>query len=253
MSLSNAYQAFSRFYDRLMQDVDYAARAEYLLSLFHKHGCATDTLLDLACGSGNISIELAGRGVDVIGVDGSEEMLSLARMKAAEAGHSILFLQQDMRQLDLYGTVNGAVCTLDSLNHLLTTAHVRQVFDRLYLFIEPGGLLIFDVNTPYKHREILGNNAFVFELPELMCVWRNRLNPKTCQVDMLLDFFEQIRHNRYDRYTDLVRERAYSEKTLRKLLSQAGFETEAVYGDMTLEPPADTEQRMVFVARRKIS
>lgn len=118
-------------------------------------GGRPETLLDLACGSGSLSLELASRGVDVIGVDGSEDMLSLAMAKAARGDLELMFLEQDMRELDLFGTVSGAVCLLDSLNHITNTAGLAEVFRRLGLFIEPGGLLVFDANTPYKHREIL--------------------------------------------------------------------------------------------------
>lgn len=167
---------------------------------------------------------------EVIGVDGSEDMLALAGEKAARAGRSLLFLRQDMRCLDLYGTVEGAVCVLDSLNHLLRTADIRAVLRRLRLFLEPGGLFVFDVNTPYKHRVVLGDNAFVLEDEDVVCVWRNRYIPRTCEVAMTLDFFVPAGEGRYDRLTDEVRERAYAGTTLRRLLEEEGFETLAVYG-----------------------
>lgn len=245
----SGYQDFSAFYDRLMADVDYAAYADYLLSLFALHsGKTPEIVLDLACGSGSLSLELAARGVDVIGVDGSQDMLVQAREKAENAGHSLLFLEQDMRELDLYGTVNGAVCVLDSISHLCCTADVRCVFQRLSLFVEPGGLLIFDVNTPYKHRNVLGDNAFVFEQDDFFCVWRNRLLSRTCEVDMQLDFFVRTKEH-YTRYTDFVRERAYTQATLSRLLREGDFEPVAVYAAMTADTPPDDCERWVFVAR----
>lgn len=245
----NEYAGFARFYDRLI-DVDYDARADYLLSLFDRYGGKPESLLDLACGSGSLTLAFGRRGVDAIGVDGSEEMLMLAREKAERLPEmpTPLFLRQDMRELDLYGTVDGAVCVLDSLNHLLRTVDIQRVFDRLALFIEPEGLLIFDVNTPYKHRNVLADNAFVFEKADFLCVWRNRLLERTCEVEMLLDFFVENAAG-YDRLTDVVRERAYTEQTLRRLLQEAGFETLAVYGDGTFLPPKEQEERWIFVAR----
>ena len=241
----SGYQEFSEFYDLLMQNVDYAARADYLLSLFEKHGSKPASVLDIACGSGNLCAELVRRGVDTVGVDASEAMLAKAVEKLPEA----LWLCQDMREMDLYGTVDGAVCILDSLNHLCRIADIAQVFRRTRLFVEPGGLFIFDVNTPYKHREVLADRSFVVEEEGVLCVWRNRYLPHSGEVAMLLDFFVEDEDGRYERYWDTVRERAYSERTLRRLLAETGWETLAVYEDMTEEMPTAECQRMVFVAR----
>jgi len=203
------------------------------------------TLLDLACGSGSLTAALCERGIDMIGVDLSQDMLALAAEKCPDS----LLLCQDMRKLDLYDVVDGAVCTLDSLNHLLRTADLSAVFARLRLFIAPQGLFIFDVNTPYKHRCILGDNTFVLEDDEVLCVWQNALDDKTCTVDMALDFFWEGEDGRYDRTSDTVRERAYTQKTWTRLLNDAGFEVLAVYADLTEESPQEDCARWVFVAR----
>ncbi len=243
----NGYETFAAFYDALTQDVDYAAWAEHLLALIDRHGGSARQVLDLACGSGSLSLELAARGCDVVGVDGSADMLAIAQEKAAEAGEDILFLCQDMRALDLYGTVDTAVCLLDSLSHILSTEDLREIFRRLGLFISPDGLLIFDVNTPYKHEHILGDNAFVYEQDEFMCVWRNRYVPSSGEVAMQLDFFLE-EDGVYSRYTDEVRERAYAMRTWETLLTQAGFDLLAVYDERTFNAPQDRTQRWVFVA-----
>lgn len=240
----SGYASLSMVYDRLME-VDYGERADYLLSLFSLHNGKHGTLLDLACGSGSLTAELLRRGCDMVAVDGSEEMLA----QAAEKAPGALLLCQDMRQLDLYGTVEGAVCTLDSFNHLLKTTDIAETLRRLSLFIEPGGLLIFDVNTPYKHREVLGDNAFVYEQEDIFCAWRNRFSPRTGKVHMLLDIFVEDEDGRYERFEDEITERAYSERTWRALLTEAQFMPLALYGDMTTAPPSADEQRWVFVAR----
>ena len=241
----SGYRSFATFYDILMQDVDYAARADYLLQLFARHGGAAQSLLDVACGTGRLSVQLAQRGVDVIGIDGSEDMLSLARQNAPGQ----MFVCQDMQALDLYGTAQGAVCVLDSVNHLCQTAQLEAFFRRLRLFVEPGGLFIFDVNTPYKHRCVLGDNAFVFDLPELTCVWQNHLLSRGDVVDMRLDFFVEQPDGRYERYCDAVRERAYSDKTMQKLLRDCGWQVLAVYDDMSFDAPAAESERVVYVVR----
>ncbi len=240
----NGYHALAECYDRLMT-TDYHERAAYLLSLFEKHGNLPRTLLDLACGSGSLTAALCERGVDMIGVDLSRDMLALAAEKCPDS----LLLCQDMRELDLYDVVDGAVCTLDSFNHLLKTRDIAAVLGRLRLFIAPDGLLIFDVNTPYKHRHILGDNTFVLEDDEVMCVWQNAFNETTCTVDMALDFFWEDEDGRYDRTSDTVRERAYTLKTWQKLLVENGFELLAVYDDMTDDAPCDTSERWVIVAK----
>jgi hypothetical protein len=154
-----------------------------------------------------------------------------------------------MRQLDLYGTVDSAVCLLDSLSHILHTADLAEIFRRLGLFIAPGGLLVFDVNTPHKHEVTLGDSAFVYEREEFMCVWRNRYIPATRETEMLLDFFLEEEDGQYSRYTDTVRERAYSLQTWKNLLTEAGFDLLAVYDERRFTAPEDDAQRWVLVAK----
>lgn len=242
----SGYQAFSEFYDRLMTDVDYRSRAEYLVSLFERHGARPQTVLDVACGSGSLCQEFLRLGVDPIGVDGSADMLAKAGEKLCGR---VLLLQQDMRNLDLYGMVDGAVCTMDSVNHLCKTGDVQRFFERVRLFVEPGGLFIFDVNTVYKHRHILANQVFVAEESDVMCVWRNRLIQSTNEVEMLLDFFAEEEDGTYSRFCDTVRERAYSKRTLCRLLQKTGWDCLAIYADMTTDEPSPDCQRLVFVAR----
>jgi len=244
----SGYSSLAMVYDRLME-VDYSERAEYLLSLFSLHGGKYGTLLDLACGSGSLTLELAKRGCDMVAVDGSEDMLAAAMEKGADADVEALWLCQDMTELDLYGTVEGAVCTLDSLNHLPSSAAVGEVLRRLSLFVEPKGLLIFDVNTPYKHREVLGDNAFVFEEEDFLCAWRNRYTVRDNKVTMLLDIFVEQEDGVYERFEEEITERAYSLKKWEEMLKAAQFTPLAVYGDLTTEAPCATEERWVIVAR----
>lgn len=242
-----SYVSFARFYDGLMEDADYEKRCEYLLRLFKHHNHEAGITLDLACGIGSITRLLAQKGIDVYGVDSSAEMLSEAMQKAYEENLDILFLRQKMQSLDLYGTINTCICTLDSINHLTKTDDVAKTFDKVGLFMDNDGLFVFDVNTVYKHREILKDNTFVFENDKVFCVWQNALRENDI-VDINLDFFEE-ENGVYYRSSESFSERAYSDEKIRQMLKNAGFKVEAVYGDLTFEKPEDTEQRAIYVAR----
>lgn len=244
-----SYTVFSGYYDLLTRDVDYPRRALYLNQIIRGELDAPALLLDLACGTGSLAIEFDRLGYDVIGVDGSQEMLTLAYQKSMEAGCRILFLHQRMEELDLYGTVDAAVCALDSINHITEPEALSQVFERLALFVRPGGLLVFDANTPYKHRKILGDNVFVREEGPVYCVWQNALEPETDTVRIALDFFCQDGEC-YRRQSESFAERAYSRRQLTGRLEQAGFHLLAVYEGDTFEPVKRTSLRAVYVARR---
>ena len=194
------YADFAAFYDRLTDDVGYPQRAEYIAGLLAEHGVQTGMVLDLACGTGSLTLELSRRGYEMIGVDASPDMLCAAQEKCAQAGAEVLFLCQPMEALNLYGTVNAAVCTLDSLNHITDLDTLREVFRRVALFLEPGGVFVFDVNTPYKHRQVLGDHTFVYDLEGLYCVWQNAYCAEDASVEILLDFFEEEAGGSYTRY-----------------------------------------------------
>ncbi len=242
-----SYGSFAKFYDGLMKDADYERRCEYLLQLLKRHNHEAGITLDLACGTGSLTRLLAEKGIDVYGVDSSEDMLSEAMQRAYEKGLSILYLKQKMQSLDLYGTINTCVCTLDSINHLTDIDDVKKTFDRVGLFMDDDGLFVFDVNTLYKHRKILCDNTFVFENDEVFCVWQNSLEENDT-VNITLDFFEE-EDGVYYRSAENFSERAYSDSQIRELLSNAGFSVEAVYGDLSFDPPEETEQRVIYVAR----
>lgn len=244
-----AYEVFADFYDKLTGNVEYSKRAQYILSILKKHNHDAGLTLDLACGTGSLTLELKKAGVDIYGIDGSADMLSVALQKASEAGEQILYLKQKMQSIDLYGTIDTCLCTLDSISHLTDKKDVQKTFDRVSLFMNPQGLFVFDVNTVYKHREILKDNVFVFDTDEVYCVWQNTPLEDN-MVEISLDFFIPEENNYY-RMTETFRERAYTVEELSEMLTGAGFEVEGIYGDMTCLPPEDTEQRLTFVARKK--
>ena len=248
----SGYSAFAYFYDRLTENISYKARAEYFDRLISLHGGKKGILLDLACGTGSLSEEMARLGYDVIGTDASEEMLSCAMDKKFESGLPIQYLCQDMTKLDMFGTIDVTLCVLDSLNHLGSLDDIRKTFDRVSLFCEPGGLFIFDVNTPYKHRNILGNNTFVYDLEDVYCVWQNSFNDSSpdCRVDISLDIFEKNESGLFTRYTDELSEIAFPREIIEQALADSGMTLEAVYDFDSLEPPRNDSEKLVFAAKK---
>ncbi|MGN0473605.1 MAG: class I SAM-dependent DNA methyltransferase [Acutalibacteraceae bacterium] len=239
-----SYEAFAEYYDSLTQNVGYRERAEYIDRLIKAHKPDANLLVDLACGTGSMTVEFAAMGYDVIGVDMSEDMLSKAREKS-DGG--ILYLCQRMQELDMYGTVDAFVCTLDSLNHIESREELCRALSRVALFMEPDGVFVFDMNTPYKHEFVLGNNTFVYENDRVYCVWQNDYEGDG-RVNIALDFFEEQENGCYERYCEDFSEIAYSYDETCEMLGGAGLKILAAYDEMTLEPPNDKSERIVFVA-----
>lgn len=262
--MAESYGIFADYYDLLTENVDYAARAAAVDRLIRQYAsddlqaCEADRalLLDLACGTGSFSEEMARLGWDVIGVDRSEDMLMQAYEKRAEAENpgAVQYLRQDMRHLDLFGTISVTICMLDSINHLPAPSDVRQVFSRVSLFTNPGGLFLFDVNTAYKHRCVLGDQCFVYEPEDAFCVWQNRLedNAPHYPVHIQLDFFTQRQKNAYHRMTECFTELVYPHEMLKDMLGECGFTLlECLDGD-SYDAPDETSQRLLYIARKDV-
>jgi ubiquinone/menaquinone biosynthesis C-methylase UbiE len=243
------YQNFAAVYDNLMCDVDYEKRTDYLYKLFKKYGKIPTLLLDVACGTGGFSNCFANKGIEVIGVDISEEMLSIAREETAMQGNDILYLCQSAQELDLYGTVDGAVCCLDSLNHITDYRTFCKALERISLFLEADSIFIFDLNTEYKHKEVLGDNIFVIDNDDVYCVWANKFNKKDCSVDIALDFFVK-EDGAYYKTSEEFSERAYSETQIESALKKAGLEIVEIFDDMTTKPLKNNSERAVYVTRK---
>ncbi len=246
-----SYGDFAYYYDSLTENVDYEKRCEYISSLLAENGVGKGILLDLACGTGTVSIIMSQLGYDVIGVDSSEDMLSVAQEKKMESEEDIIFLCQKMQELDLFGTINAAISTLDSINHVTQKETVKEIFRRVSLFMEDKGIFIFDVNTPYKHKEVLGDNTFVYDTDEVYCVWQNTTD-ESLLTKVNLDIFEKDEDDEetYYRYCEEFFERAYELQDIKKWLEECKFEVIGIYEEMTKnEVKADT-QRAVFVAKK---
>lgn len=245
-----AYSDFAFFYDRLVDENDYDIRCEYIVNLLAENSVSKGILLDAACGTGILSEKLGEKGFDIIGVDISEEMLSSALERKAKNSSASLYLCQDISQLDLYGTINCAVCTLDSVNHITEPTALKRAFERIGLFMEKGGVFIFDVNTAYKHREVLGNNAFIFDTDEVFCAWQNEYDEKTDDIHVYLDLFAPNDDGSYDRYCEDFSEVIYDRDFLESALDEAGFSILAVYDDLTHDELKEDSQRAVYVCKK---
>ena len=246
-----SYGDFAYYYDSLTENVDYEKRCAYIKSLLAENGVGEGILLDLACGTGTVSLMLSAMGYDVIGVDASEDMLSVAQEKKMESGEDVIFLCQKMEELDLFGTVNACVSTLDSINHVTEEEAVREIFRRVSLFMEDKGLFIFDVNTPYKHRKILGDNTFVYDTDEVYCVWQNSTD-ENMLTRVSLDIFEKDEDDEetYYRYCEEFCERGYELSDIKQWLESVKFEVIGIYEELTENEVKDDTQRAVFVARK---
>lgn len=245
-----SYDNFSDFYDLLTDNVEYEKRADYFCRLLSMCGIKDGILLDLGCGTGSMSVQMANKGFDVIGVDSSVGMLNVARQKAYESGAEILLLNQNMQEIDLYGTVDCAVCVLDGINHLDGESDVKRTFEKVSLFMNKGGAFAFDVNTIYKHKNILADSVFVYEPDDLFCVWQNNYNPADNSVDISLDFFEE-EDGVYYRSCESFTEQAYELDSIKLWLEEAGFEVVGIFDDMTADPVKPETERAVFLAKKK--
>ena len=246
----SSYDALAGSYDGLMAGGRDRRRADFIERLFRKSAIPVRTVLDLACGTGTIACLLSERGYQVTATDGSEEMLTQAMRKAAAlTGQPPLFLHQAMPRLRLIEPVDAAVSTLDSLNYLTREKDIRETFCRVHRWLKPGGMFIFDVNSPYKLRRMDGQ-MYMDETEDSFCVWRTFFSERTKVCTYQVDLFRARADGAWDRDFEEHRERAWTEEELREYLRAAGFEKITVTGDMTRRPPRADEDRWIVTAVR---
>ncbi len=244
------YQSLAGSYDRFTEDVGYPAWADYFERLFSKHNTPVESLLDLGCGTGTLSCIFAERGYEVIGVDASPDMLAQAQAKAASCTKiPPMFLCQEMEELDLYGTVDAAVSSLDSISYLDGVPALDATLARLKFFVRPDGLFIFDVVTAAKFRAIDGN-CYLREDEETLCVWSAGYDEESKYCAMSMDLFRKAgalwsrEHEEHEEY-------AFSHEEICKALERNRFSLEAVYGELSEDAPDECAHRIFYVARRK--
>ena len=251
MSECKDYGAISRVYDKFNRaEIDYSAWADFIEGCFDRFLSAKPELvLDLACGTGTMTRELARRGYDMIGVDGSADMLSEAYSNSN--GESILYLNQDMRSFELYGTVGAVVCCLDSLNYLIGDGDLDVTFAAVHNYLDPDGVFIFDMNTPYKFENVYSDNAYILEDEGVYCGWQNFYDKKTKICDFYLSLFEEQEDGAYIRSDEHQRERCYDMVEIENSLKQNGFELRGVFSDYEFANIKSDDHRWFFVAKAK--
>ncbi len=245
-----AYFDLARVYDRLMDHLDFSGITDYYLKLAAKHGWPEGKILDLACGTGNISLELKKRGYDVCGVDLSVDMLAVADKKIREAGYMPCLTRQDMRSFCVTQRYAMVLCAFDSLNYIMKEEGLCEVLTRVNEALLPKGLFLFDVHSLYKMKEMIGDNVFTYQSEDLCYIWKNWYLPNEGVCEMQLDIFHTLENGHYERIEEYHKEKYHSQELICRLLKQAGFEFLGVYDGVGLDQPGEKTERLYFVAQK---
>ena len=245
------YGSFAYVYDRFMDDVPYQEWADYVEALLKDYGILDGLVLDLGCGTGSFTEALAEKGYDMTGIDISEDMLDIAMQKKEASGNDILYLLQDMREFELYGTVRAVVSICDSMNYLMSEEDLLQTFRLVNNYLDPGGIFIFDLNTAYKYRELIGDATIAENREGASFIWENTWYEEEQVNEYDLTIFVEEENHLYRKYEETHFQKAYDVKTVKKLLEEAGMEFLAVYDAFTREPVCKDSERIYMIAREK--
>lgn len=242
------YNDFAYLYDELINDVDYKKWVDYYFKIFQRYGLNPQLGLDLGCGTGNMTTELCRRGMEMTGVDLSEDMLMVAREKSE--GMDILYLNQDMCSFELYGTVDFIISSLDCMNYITDKRDLLKVMKLANNYLNPGGLFIFDINTRHKLENVIGNNTFILENDSIFCSWQNEYDKRRRICDFYLTFFCE-NEGAYTRFDEHHSERAYETEEIKSLIESSGMRLLKVYDDLSFENPGKRSERIFFVAQEQ--
>lgn len=244
-----AYSGFAEVYDKFMDNVPYREWTDYLKKILADYNIRDGLVLDLGCGTGNITELLAQAGFDMIGVDNSEEMLAIAIEKQYESGSSILYLLQDMREFELYGTVRAVISVCDSVNYITDIDELTEVFRLVNNYLDPGGIFIFDMNTVYKYKELLGSETIAENRENASFIWENYFDEESMVNEYDLTIFVQEKEDMYRKYEEYHYQKAYSIDEIKTALAKAGLEFVDAYDAFTENALRDDSERVCFVAR----
>ena len=244
-----SYKEFSYYYDYFNYTADYDILADKIHSIASSYDLDGKIACDLGCGTGELAMRLCDKGWDVIAVDQSEEMLDVFMDKRTELGyHNILVLNQDITQLDMYGTVDLFTCTFDTVNHLDGAESVQKLFDKVSLFMHPDGVFIFDMNTEYKHRNILAGNCFNFDEEEADCIWQNTLDLNNNRTKVSIQINDK---QSGEQYSEEFYECFYSLDAIKDMLKKAGLEVCSIIDGENFGAITPESQRYLFTVKKE--
>ena len=244
-----AYNEFAYFYDEFNGEADYDALYSHIHSQLEAHGIRDGILADLGCGTGELTLMLTQAGYDMIGIDNSPDMLEVAQEKRVESGLDILYLMQDMREFELYGTVRAVVSICDCMNYILEEEDLLEVFCLANNYLDPGGIFVFDMNTPYKYREVIGNTTIAENREEGSFIWENCFDEESQVNEYALTLFIKEEDDLYRKHEEFHYQKAYEPERVKELLEEAGLKVEAIYDAFTREPVREDSERIYFIAR----
>lgn len=244
-----AYTGFAEVYDIFMDNVPYEEWADYIEDILKEYGIEDGLVLDLGCGTGSMTQELAGRGYDMIGVDYSGEMLEIAMEKKEKSGADILYLLQDMREFELYGTVRAVVSACDSVNYITEEEELVQVFRLVNNYLDPKGIFLFDFNTEYKYREVLGESTIAEDREECSFIWDNYYDEEDQINEYELTLFIREKEGLYRKYQEQHFQKAYTLDTMKRLIEESGLVFETAYDAYTRNAPGEDSERICVIAR----
>lgn len=249
----DAYTDFAKVYDTFMDNVPYEEWADYLQNVLKECGIEDGLVLDLGCGTGSMTECLASRGYDMTGVDNSAEMLEIAMEKKEQSGHDILYLLQDMREFELYGTVRAVVSICDSINYITEERELEQVFHLVNNYLDPKGIFIFDFNTEYKYKEVLGDQTIAEDREDCSFIWDNYYyeDEKINEYELTLFIRDSEHPDLYRKYQEGHYQKAYHLEKIHSLVEKSGLEFIAAYDGFTKEAPSENSERICVIAREK--
>ncbi len=248
---SEAYTNFAKVYDTFMDNIPYEEWGKYLTGLLEEYGVKEGLVLELGCGTGSMTEILAGKGYDMIGADNSEEMLEIAIEKRESSGHDILYLLQDMREFELYGTVRAVVSVCDSVNYVTEEEELIEVFRLVNNYLDPKGVFIFDFNTKYKYQNVLGDRTIAEKRDECSFIWDNYYYEEEEINEYELTLFIQEKENLYRKFEEVHYQRAYTLEQMLRLVKESGLEFVTAYDAFTRKQPTDTSERIYMIAREQ--